>query len=437
MRKWFVSTMITALFIVSACGGGNNNNTNAATNAPATTEEAADNAGNASTAPAEEEIAAEEGATLTVWDSKNERSFVEEMAKEFTAKYNIPVKIEEVESPDQVKKLTTDGPAGIGADVVTFPHDNLGQAVAAGLVLPNDYFEDETKTANAEAAVSAVTSDGILYGYPRSVETYALFYNKDLVQAPPASFDDIKTFAKTFNDPASNKYAFMWETGNLYFNYIWFASTGGYVFGENGTNPADIGMNNDGAVEGLKYFQSLKEILPIKSGDASADIIQGKFADKSVAMTITGPWKVADFKNLGINFGVAPIPTINGKPAVSFSGVKAWYVNSFTKYPNAARLFANFISSKEGQLKDYSLTGAIPANNEAVEDPTFKADEISSGFAAQFVNSQAMPSIPEMGSVWDPMGAALADIWNESKDPKAAADNAVTQVQEAVKGATK
>ncbi|NIK69550.1 MULTISPECIES: maltose ABC transporter substrate-binding protein [unclassified Paenibacillus] len=441
MKKWFVTTMITALFIVSACGGGgsNNNGNSAATNAPAATEEASANAGNggASEEPADEAIVPEEGATLTVWDSKNERGFVEEMAKEFTAQYNIPVKIEEVESPDQVKKLTTDGPAGIGADIVTFPHDNLGQAVAAGLILPNDFFEEETKTANAEAAVNAVTSGGILYGYPRSVETYALFYNKDLVQTPPASFDDIVTFSKTFNDPAKNKYALMWEMGNFYFNYIFFASTGGYVFGENGTNAADIGLNNDGAVEGLKYFQSLKQILPIKSGDASADIIQGKFADKSLAMTITGPWKVGDFKNLGINFGVAPIPTVNGKPAVSFSGVKAWYVNSFTKYPNASRLFANFISSKAGQLKDYSLTGAIPANKEAMEDPTFKADEISSGFAAQFVNSQAMPSIPEMGKVWDPIGAALADIWNENKDPKASLDNAVKQIQDAAKGTTK
>ncbi|MGO4542507.1 sugar ABC transporter substrate-binding protein [Paenibacillus sp. 2TAB19] len=441
MKKWFVTSLIVALFIVSACGGTNNGGKTENANSGTNTENKANNAGAATEAPpAVEEstdIVPEEGASLLVWDSKNQRTVLEEIAKEFTAQYNIPVKIEEVESPDQVGKLTTDGPANIGADVVTFPHDNLGKAIAAGLVMPNDFYGDQTIANNAEAAVNAVTVDGILYGYPRSVETYGLFYNKDLVQTPPASFEELMEFSKTFNDAATKKYTLMWELGNFYFNYIFFSSNGGYVFGSNGQDAADIGLNNDGAVEGLKAYQVLKQILPINSGDASADIIQGKFQDKSLAMTITGPWKVGDFKNLGINFGVAPLPTINGKPAISFSGVKAWYVNTFTKYPNAAKLFASFVSNKENQLKDFAATGAIPANKEAMGDPTFKADEISSAFAAQFINSQAMPSIPEMGNVWTPVGAALSDIWDKGTDPKTSLDNAVQQIKDANSGATK
>lgn len=441
MKKWFAMSLITALFIVSACGGTNNGGNAGNANGGAPTENAGtNNAGAATEAPPAEEsgdIVPEEGASLLVWDSKNQRTVLEEIAKEFTAKYNIPVKIEEVESPDQVGKLTTDGPANIAADVVTFPHDNLGKAVAAGLVMPNDFYGDQTIANNAEAAVNAVTADGILYGYPRSVETYGLFYNKDLVQTPPASFEEIVEFSKTFNDAGAKKYTLMWELGNFYFNYIFVSAGGGYVFGNNGQDASDIGLNTDGAAEGLKVYQSLKEILPINSGDASADIIQGKFQDKSLAMTITGPWKVGDFKNLGINFGVAPLPSINGKPAVSFSGVKAWYVNTFTKYPNAAKLFASFVSNKDNQLKDFAATGAIPSNKEAMEDPAFKADEISSAFAAQFINSQAMPSIPEMGNVWTPVGAAFAEVWDKGADPKAALDNAVQQIKDANSGATK
>lgn len=123
------------------------------------------------------------------------------MAQEFTEQYGVPVKLEEVENPDQVTKLTTDGPAGLGADIVVFPHDQIGRAASAGLVLPNDWFGEETAGENDPNAVSAVTFEEILYGYPRSVETYALLYNKKLVPTAPKTFDEVITFSKTFNDP--------------------------------------------------------------------------------------------------------------------------------------------------------------------------------------------------------------------------------------------
>ncbi|CAM4506294.1 arabinogalactan oligomer/maltooligosaccharide transport system substrate-binding protein [Paenibacillus endophyticus] len=438
MKKWFVMSLIVSLFIVSACGGSNNGgkteNAANATNAPANTNNAA---GNESEGAAEsDEITPEEGASLLVWESKEERPFVEAISKEFTEKYGIEVKFEEVGAADQVTKLTTDGPAGLGADVVVFPHDNLGRAVTAGLVLPNDFYEEQAKTANSEIAVNAVSYGGTLYGYPRSIETYALFYNKALIKEAPKTFDEIVAFAKTYNDVPNNKFALMWEVGNFYFNYP-FISTGGYVYGENGQNKDDIGLNTEGAVSGLKYYGSLKDsILPLNSGDITYDIKKGMFTGGTLAMDINGPWTIADYKSAGIDFGVAPIPSINGQPASSFSGVKAWYVNQFSKYPNAARLFANFASTKAAQLKDFELTGAIPANTEATNDAAVQGNDIVKGFVAQFNQSTPMPSIPEMGNVWSPIAAAFSDVWNSGKVAKAALDNAVQQIKDANNGTT-
>ncbi|TYP75595.1 sugar ABC transporter substrate-binding protein [Paenibacillus methanolicus] len=436
MKKGIALVSVLAMSLtLAACGGTNNEGTNnTGTNAGTTTNEGT-NAGTNNTAGGEtatEELVPEEGASLLVWEAKEERPFVEQMAKEFKEKYNVDIRMEEVGAGDQVTKLTTDGPAGIGADVVLFPHDNLGRAVSAGLVLPNDTYAEQAKAENAENAVSAVTYDGVLYGYPRSIETYAMFYNKDLIAAPPTTFDEVKAFAKTFNDTKANKYAFMWDIGNFYFSYPFLATTGGYVFGGGGQDKADIGLNNAGAVEGATYFKTLKdEVLPLKSGDVNYDIKKGLFTGGTLAMNIDGPWAIGDLKKSGINFGAAPIPSINGKPSVSFSGVKGWYVNTFTKYPNAAKLFARYASTKEAQLADFKLTGAIPANSEASADPAVSGDELIKAFVEQFKNSQPMPSIPEMGNVWTPIGAALSDIWNEGKDPKASLDNAVKQIEDA------
>lgn len=436
MKKTLALGLVALMLVITACGSNNSTN-NASTSNTKSTSASTNSTTNTTSeeAPVDAGLQPEEGATLVVWDSKNQREVLDQLVSQFTSKYGVTVKIEEVETPDQVGRLTIDGPAGTGADVVSFAHDSLGQAVSAGLVLPNDYFEEATRAANAEAAVNAVTYDGLLYGYPRSVETYALFYNKDIIETPPASFEEIFEFAKTFN--TDSKYAIMWETNNFYFNYPFIATNGGYVFGNNGQDAKDIGLNNDGAVKAMNLYQDLKEVLPVKSGDITGDLIQTKFKNGEIAMTITGPWKVGDFRNEGINFGVAKIPTMNGDEAVSFSGVKAWYVNAYSKYPQAARLLADFLGSKDSQLLDYQLMGIIPSNTEATNDAKFTADEISSGFAAQFVNSHAMPSIPEMGKVWDPAAAALAEIWDNGVDPKAALDNAVQQVNDAINGATK
>ncbi|WP_138495099.1 sugar ABC transporter substrate-binding protein [Paenibacillus pinistramenti] len=438
-RKKFTALLaaLTLMVSITACGSSNNGG-NAAADASsnAGTESAANSSTNDSAGGAA--ITPEDGAQLVVWDSKEERVYTDEIAKQFTEKYGVPVKIEEVAPADQVTKLTQDGPSGLAADVVVFPHDNLGRAVEAGLLLENDEFAEETTNNNTEASIQAVTYDGALYGYPRSAETYALYYNKSLVKEAPKSFDDVIAFGKTYTDKSKNKYGIMWETGNMYYNYPFIATTGGYIYGQNGTDKDDIGINSDAAIEGLKTYVALKEVLPVKSGDINPDIKRSLFNSGDVAMDINGPWELAGYKAaLGDNLGVAPIPTIGGKAAISFSGIKAWYVNSFTQYPNAAKLFAEFATTKEAQLTLNEKVGAIPTNKEALESDQIKNDPYISAFAEQTQNSQPMPSIPEMGNVWSPVNAALPEIWDNGKDPKEAMDKAAQQIKDLNNGAAK
>ncbi|QQZ58833.1 maltose ABC transporter substrate-binding protein [Paenibacillus sonchi] len=439
LKKLMVLTAAFSMAVsITACSSNNNGNNGenaAATTAPADNATAT-NAANSGDATAAGDIKPEEGASLLVWESKEERVFAEEIAKQFTAKYNVPVKIEEVAPPDQVGKLTQDGPSGLAADVVLIPHDNLGKAASASLLLPNDIFAEQTKAANTEASIVGSSFGGELYGYPRAAETYALYYNKSLVKEAPKTFDDVIAFGKTFTDKAKNKYGIMWEVGNMYFGYPFIASTGGYLFGKDGTDKDDIGLNNEGAIEGLKTFVKLKEVLPIKSGDINADIKRSLFSSGDVAMDMTGPWELAAYKQaLGDKLGVVPVPTVDGKTAITFSGIKIFAVNAYTQYPNAAKLYAEFASSKESQLELNKLVGSIPTNNEALKDPQITGDPYISAFAEQAKNSQPMPSIPEMGNVWSPVNAALPEIWDNNADPKAAMDKAVQQIKDLNNGA--
>lgn len=376
----------------------------------------------------DEEVAPEEGAKLVVWEAKEQLEYMQEIAKAFEEQYGIPVTIEELAGGDQGGRLATDGPAKLAADVLTLPHDQIGQAIKAGLLLPNDLFHDETSASMVEAALKASSYDGILYGYPKSVETYGLFYNKDLMPNPPQTWDDIIAFADTFNDPKKNQYTIMWEFVG-YYSYPFIGSFGGYIFGDDNTNANDIGLNSEGAINGFTFLQSLKKILPFNAGDVTYDVKTQLFQEGKLAMNIDGPWSVAAFKDQ-VNMGVIPLPKVpGGSPSLSFSGVKSYYVNSYSDYPIAARMFAHFASSKENQLKNFQMTGAIPANIEAGEAPEIKDDPITSGFFQQFQNSVPMPSIAEINSVWEPLRAAFITIWDDSNlDVKQTLDQTVQTI---------
>jgi arabinogalactan oligomer / maltooligosaccharide transport system substrate-binding protein len=393
------------------------------------------------TEEATEEIVPEEGASLILWDNADaEAEWANTVAQEFTAKYNIPVEVQNVNHVDATGKLETDGPAGLGADVFHAPHDHVGKLVSAGLIYEN-MFADEYKENFMQAAIdgTSYTTDGEskLYGYPIAIETYALYYNKDLVSKPAETFEELFAQSKEFMADSTNenkKFGLMLEPGNFYYAHAFLGGYGGYIFGDNNTNPADLGINNEGAIESGKFMQKLHdELLPLKVEDITGDIISSFFNEGKLLYRISGPWDLANHKAAGVNFGVAPLPKLdNGQAPASFSGIKAYYVNSYSKYPKAATLLAKFASSPEMLEKRFEITGQVPPHKALLESDALKADEYAMAFLEQAQNAIPMPNITEMQSVWGPMGVAYTTIWNDKTDPKAAFDAARAQIEDAI-----
>lgn len=386
------------------------------------------------TPPATDELMPEEGAKLVIWESQGpEGEWVKFVGEKFKEKYGVEVVYEEVPQVDSLKKLTTDGPAGVGADVFASPHDKVGELVATGLARPNEISAERVQNDFMKAAADGVSMEGTVYGFPTGIETYALFYNKDLIADAPATFQEIIDFAKGYNNPKENKYAFMWDIANAYFSHSFIAGEGGYVFGKGGTDKTDIGLNTPDAVNGAKFMVSLKEILPVNAADSNSQIVDGLFSEGKAAMVMTGPWAVKGYMDAGVNFGIAPLPKLpSGKNPASFSGIRALFISAYTKYPNAAQLFAEFATTDEMLLKRFELTKQIPPVKALMENEAIKNDATVAPFLAQAQFAVPMPSIPEMGTVWDPYAAAFALMWNEGTNPQEALDTAATTIKEAI-----
>lgn len=375
-------------------------------------------------------FAASKKATLKVWESDGpEKSFITYAIRQFKKENKgVQITYEPVASTDARAKIELDGPAGVGADVFVAPHDHIGALVEGGHVLPVDdaatYMKDFLPMAKTGA-----TYNGTVYGYPLGAETYALFYNKALCPNPPKTWDDVIAFAKKYNNKAEGKYALVWPVADGYYGYMFMASFDAPLFGPNGDDRKQHNLNSPNAIKGLTFFQNLrKQILDIPAADASGDFCNAQFSEGKSAMIITGPWKITDFKKSGINFGITTIPQFPGSnhPGNTFSGVRLAFVSSYSEFPDEAKAFAKFITSKPMLEKRYEMTDQIPPRVDIEA-----TGELSKGIKDQLVYARPMPTIPQLGTYWSAMGSAYSGIW-DGDDVKTSL-NAAAAAMEAAK----
>lgn len=349
--------------------------------------------------------------TLTVWESTNgPDEFIRQAGAKYTEIHpNVKIKYVNVELGDSVNQIALDGPAGKGADVFTAPHDRLGSLVSGGHVLPAKNL-DEIKSKALASCIKALTYNGTTYGYPVSAETSALFYNKKLISENevPKTWEDLAAFAKDFNSKNPGKRGFVMNMGEAYYTVIFTTENGNRLFGKDGNDGTKTYINTPDAVDGMKFFQSLRSALDVPAADLDTAIIDGAFQSGSAALHITGLWNVKPFEEAGIEFGVAPLPSLPGDstPAANFSGTRAMFVSAYTEHPDEANDFAAFLVSDEMQTLRFELTGALPSTNITVESPYM------AGFSKQLEYSFPMPSIPEIALFWEAMNNASKNIWD-------------------------
>ena len=370
-------------------------------------------------------MAAIEEGKLVIWINGDKGyKGLEKVGEKFTAETGIPV---EVAHPDSATdKYQQAAATGNGPDIFIWAHDRIGEWAKSGLIVPVTP-SVETKDEIADFAWNAVSYDGKRWGYPVSVETIGLIYNKALVKTPPKSFDDV--FALNEKLAADGKRAILWDYNNTYFTWPLLAANGGYVFEkqDGGVDVNSTGVNNAGAKQGAKVLSELVEkgVMP-KGADYS--VAEAAFNKGDSAMIISGPWAWSNIEKSGIDFGVAPIPAINGEPGKPFVGVTAAMLNAAS--PNkdlAVEFLENYLLEVDG-LKTVNadvLLGAV-ANKAYM-------DELSSNphIKATFENAQMgepMPNVPEMGIFWSSMAAALTNITSGRQTVDAALDDAAKRI---------
>ncbi|HDS9641956.1 TPA: extracellular solute-binding protein [Klebsiella aerogenes] len=373
------------------------------------------------------------GTQINVWEDIRKASGIKDAVTDFEKQYDVKVNVLEMPYAQQLEKLRLDGPAGMGPDVLVIPNDQLGGAVVQGVLAPLN-LEAKYTAQYTPASINAFRMDNSLYGVPKAVETLVLIYNKDLVNKPFSSLQEWYDFSE--QQRKKNQYGLLAKFDQIYYSWGAISPMGGYIFGKNdkgGYSTNDVGLNTPGAVEAVTYLKKFyaEGIFPAGTiGDNGLNAIDSLFTEKKAAAVINGPWAFQPYEAAGINYGVAPLPTLpDGKPMSSFLGVKGYVISTWSKDKAMAQKFIEFINQPQYVKTRYLATREIPPLTAMIDDPVIKNDEKASAVAVQAARAMAMPGIPEMGEVWGPANAALELSLTGKQDPKAALDSAEKQVR--------
>ncbi|MBQ9273401.1 MAG: extracellular solute-binding protein [Succinivibrio sp.] len=371
---------------------------------------------------------------LLVWEDLQKAYGLTEAAAAFEKEFGVEVELREFRYTTSLDKLRLDGPAGIGADVFVIPHDRLGYGVVQGLIRPLEFMKTD-KDKYTEGSVAALTSNGTIYGCPRSVESVVVFYNKKLLDKPFETMEEYYDYSKKVHAADDSNYGLLAPFDQIYYAYGAISAYGGYVFKRDDSgnfDVTDVGLNNQGTIDAVTYVSKFfKEgLFPLGIiGENGLNAMDTLFTEGKTAAVVTGPWMLEPYASAKVDYGVARMPKMpNGKDMEPFMGVRSYVVSNFTKNPELAEKFIQFINQPKYAIARYEAIREIPPIKEVMANPVIKDDPIASVLADQCDHAFPMPSVPEMAEVWVPIDSALQLVATGKSEPKPALDDAITLI---------
>ncbi|WP_159501415.1 maltose ABC transporter substrate-binding protein [Microbacterium sp. 18062] len=371
-------------------------------------------------------------AELVIWTDAEREQAISDAAAAFEEETGASITLVQKNFEDLRNDFIAQVPTGEGPDITVGSHDWLGALVAAGVV---DTIDLGDKASEFESvALEAMTYDGQLYALPYSLETVALVQNVDLVGAEaPATWDDMIQRGLSAGTERPFVINTAGETGDGYTMYGFQTSFGAPVFvqDDTGSYTNEVGMGGAG---GEAFAQWLHANGSAGTGYLSTtidyDINNELFASGKAPYTVQGPWAISSFPD--VDLAVNPIPSAGGEPAAPFVGVQGFYLSSQSKNALLAQEFlVNYLGTEDAQRALYDADPRIPAWSTLAEEVA--SDPIIAGFLASSQNGVPMPSIPEMGSVWDFWNAAEAQIVNGA-DPVGTWTQMITDLEGTLAG---
>lgn len=368
---------------------------------------------------------ASSGATITVWESLPEAQaqLLAQQIDDFQAQFpQYLVTVQHYNSPEDF--MTPLMANQTGFDVVLASPGLLTSLRAADRIAPmSDFFPPSFIDGFAAVTLLGASQDNAVWGLPDTTGFHLLlFYNKDLVDTPPATTAELAELAQPLTKGAQwglgvNSYDPLWLVP-------WLAPYGGWLTDEAGRPTLDTPAMESALTLYLGWQGRLTGIAPV----ATYGEVRSKFLSGDVAMMIDGDWAIGELSTTDeINWGVAPLPNVgqpqDNQPAAPLVLSRYWAVSRAATGSRAlaAAAFLEFLTQPERQLEKTRRFGLLPTRRSALDNPLIVNDPVWRVSAAQMQAGRAVPPGVNANLLLDAMRRPLQRMIDGELTPQAAA----------------
>lgn len=363
----------------------------------------------------------------TLWHARAEgpKAEFEENLEQYNEENDVEISGSHI--ADLESKVTSNIPAGDGPEAYQWAHDWVVKFNQRGDLSDQSDQVDVDLGQFTDAAANAVQTNGELVGLPVNAETVGLVYNKDMVDEPPETIEEMQSIMDEHHDPDNNTYGLSYPV-NGYFISAWAHAFGGYYYDQEND---ELGITNDETIEGFQFI--LDELIPYMPSDYEYDPQAAAFADGNAPFAINGPWFLGSVTDNDYDVGAAPLPSPEGGEPKPFTGIKMWYftarMDDDEERAEVARDFVEwYATSEEIATQRAEKQAAIPVLKSVANRDDLP--ENVRGYAAAVEQGQRMPNHPHMDKVWGPTENAFKSAINGEQELEPALENAAETIRD-------
>jgi len=369
--------------------------------------------------------------TITFWSFGAEGENVQKLIKKFENENpGIKVKVQQIPWTAAHEKLLTAFAGNSLPDMCQLGNTWIPEFTLINSLQPLDEFINKSNVVKPENFFAGVwemnTYNSNIMGVPWYVDVRLLFYRSDILKSigydkPPQTWDELLKVCELIKQRSNGKKYGIFLPTNEWQPIVLFAlESRATILKDSGCYAFFDDEKFVSAFEFLREFYR-KGYSP-SSWIAIPNIYQG-FAEGYIAMYITGPWNVGEFRkrlpdSIQNKWMTAPLPGKFSFPGVSLPGGSSLVIFKTSKNKEIAWKLIEFLTRPETQVEFYKLTGDLPSNIYAWQDSLLKYDKHMNAFFIQLQNLSPTPKVAE----WEQIAMNLM----ESVD-LAAATNLPTQ----------
>ena len=346
---------------------------------------------------------------LRVWAFGAEGEALAPVAREFErANPGVHVRVQAIPWTAAHEKLLTAFVGGALPDVAQLGNTWIPEFAALNALEPLDarVARDSILVPRGDffpGVLATNVVDSVLYGVPWYVDTRVMFYRSDLMRAagitsPPTTWAELRDAlirVKKVQPPGA--FPALLPLNEWTQPVIFGMQAGSPLLADHGTR----GDFRDARFRrGFEFYISLfRDSLAPALANTQISSVYQEFAAGRVAVYITGPWNVGEFKkrlpdSLQHSWMTAPMPGPDSA-GVSLAGGSSIVIMRGSAKKAAAWRFVTFMSDPARQAAFYERTGDLPARRSAWTAPALAADPYLAAFRIQLGRVVPTPPVPE------------------------------------------